>query len=69
MVEMIATNSLTSSEMIRRFYGSHVKSVRYMGTAFVDREVAAREQRIEKLKAKYDMTLPQRDPPLTQPDE
>src|SRR5450432_2303506 len=30
-LEMIAANSRTSSEMIRRFYGSHVKSVLYMG--------------------------------------
>jgi integrase len=57
-IEMIAANSRTSSDMIRRFYGSHVKSVRHMGTAFVDKEVVAREQRIEQLKAKYDFTLP-----------
>ena len=57
-IEMIATNSRTSSDMIRRFYGSHVKSVRYMGTAFVDKEVAAREKRLEQLKSntKYDLT-------------
>lgn len=55
-IELIAANSRTSSEMIRRFYGSHVKSVRHMGTAFVDKELAAREQRIEQLKAKFDMT-------------
>lgn len=57
-IELIAANSRTSSEMIRRFYGSHVKSVRHMGTAFVDKELAAREQRIEQLKAKFDMTPP-----------
>ena len=55
-IELIAANSRTSSDMIRRFYGSHVKSVRYMGTAFVDKEVAAREKRVEQLKAKYDLT-------------
>ncbi len=62
-IEMIATNSRTSSDMIRRFYGSHVKSVRYMGTAFVDKEVAAREKRVEQLKSntKYDLTPPAQD--------
>ncbi len=55
-IELIAANSRTSSDMIRRFYGSHVKSVRYMGTAFVDKEVAAREKRVEQLKNKYDLT-------------
>lgn len=57
-IELIAANSRTSSEMIRRFYGSHVKSVRHMGTAFVDKEMVAREQRIEQLKAKFEMTTP-----------
>ena len=57
-IELIAASSRTSSEMIRRFYGSHVKSVRHMGTAFVDKEVVAREQRIEQLKAKFNMTPP-----------
>jgi hypothetical protein len=57
-IELIAANSRTSSEMIRRFYGSHVKSVRHMGTAFVDKELTAREQRIEQLKAKFDITPP-----------
>lgn len=47
-----------SAGMKRRFYGSHVKSVRHMGTAFVDKELAAREHRIEQLKAKFDMTPP-----------
>ena len=62
-IEMIATNSRTSSDMIRRFYGSHVKSVRYMGTAFVDKEVAAREKRVEQPKSntKYDLTPPAQD--------
>ena len=62
-IELIAANSRTSSDMIRRFYGSHVKSVRYMGTAFVDREVAAREKRVELLKSntKYDLTPPAQD--------
>ena len=62
-IELIAANSRTSSDMIRRFYGSHVKSVRYMGTAFVDKEVAAREKRVEQLKSntKYDLTPPAQD--------
>ena len=60
-IEMIATNSRTSSEMIRRFYGSHVNSVRFMGTAFVDREVEAREKRVGGIKAKYNLKLPKPD--------
>jgi integrase len=60
-IEMIATNSRTSSDMIRRFYGSHVKSVRYMGTAFVDKEAEARGKRLEQLKSKFDMTPPAPD--------
>lgn len=52
----IANNLRISSEMIRMFYGSYVKSVRYLGTAFVDREVAARDKRVEQLKTKYDLT-------------
>jgi hypothetical protein len=62
-IELIAANSRTSSDMIRRFYGSHVKSVRYMGTAYVDKEVAAREKRVEQLKSnpKYDLTPPAPD--------
>ena len=55
-IELIAANSRTSSEMIRRFYGSHVKSVRHMGTAFADAEVKARVKRVEQLKASYDLT-------------
>lgn len=57
-IELIAANSRTSSDMIRRFYGSHVKSVRHMGTAFVDKELAARDKRVEQLKSKFDMTPP-----------
>ena len=34
-IELIAANSRTISDMIRRFYGSNVKSVHYMGTGFV----------------------------------
>lgn len=55
-IETIAANSRTSSDMIIRFYGSHVKSVRHRGTEFVDKEVQAREKRIEQLKSQYDMT-------------
>jgi hypothetical protein len=43
--------------MIRRFYGAHVKSVRYMGTAFADKEAEARGKRIEQLKAKYNLDV------------
>lgn len=47
--------------MIRRFYGSHVKSVRNMGAAFADVEVAARGKRVKKLKSSHDMTPPAPD--------
>lgn len=47
-LEMIAANARTSSDMIRRFYGSHVKSVRYMGSDFVDKERAIRDERYER---------------------
>ena len=50
-LEMIAANSRTSSEMIRRFYGSHVKSVLYMGSAFVDAEEKIRNTRYDKVNA------------------
>lgn len=68
-IELIAANSRTSSDMIRRFYGSHVKSVRYMGTAFVDKEVVAREQRLEQLKAKYNLDLSSLELPGSKLDE
>ena len=48
-LEMIAANARTSSEMVRRFYGSHVKSVLYMGSAFVEAEEKVRNTRHEKL--------------------
>jgi len=48
---MIAANSRTSSEMIRRFYGSHVKSVLYMGTHFVDKEKSIRDERYSMVNA------------------
>jgi hypothetical protein len=44
--------------MIRRFYGSHVKTVRHMGTAFTNKEFTAQGKRLEQLKAKFDMTPP-----------
>lgn len=50
-LEMIAANARTSSEMIRRFYGSHVKSVLYMGSAFVEAEEKIRNKRYDKVNA------------------
>ena len=50
-LEMIAANARTSSEMIRRFYGSHVKSVLYMGSAFIEAEEKIRNQRYDKVNA------------------
>jgi hypothetical protein len=50
-LEMIAANSQTSSEMIRRFYGSHVKSVLYMGSHFVDKEKSIRDERYSMVNA------------------
>ena len=46
-LEMIAANARTSSEMIRRFYGSHVKSVLYMGSAFIEAEEKIRNTRYD----------------------
>jgi hypothetical protein len=46
-IEMIAANSRTSSDMFRRFYGSHVKSVLYMGSAFVGAERSVRDKRYD----------------------
>jgi len=43
-IEMIASNARTSSDMIRRFYGSHVKSALHQGTIFVDTERAVRDK-------------------------
>ena len=62
-IETIAANSRTSSDMIIRFYGSHVKSVRHRGTEFADKEVEAREKRVKQLKSnsKYDLTPPAQD--------
>lgn len=48
-LEMIAANARTSSEMIRRFYGSHVKSVLYMGSAFIEAEQKIRNTRYDKV--------------------
>jgi integrase len=48
-LEMIAANARTSSEMIRRFYGSHVKSVLYMGSAFIEAEEKIRNTRYDKV--------------------
>ncbi len=50
-LEMIAANARTSSDMIRRFYGSHVKSVLYMGSAFIDAEEKIRNTRYDKVNA------------------
>ena len=47
-IAMIASNARTSTEMIIRFYGSHVKSALNQGTVFVDTERAIRNQRYEK---------------------
>jgi hypothetical protein len=44
-LEMIVASARTSSDMIRRFYGSHVKSVFYMGSAFVGAERSVRDKR------------------------
>jgi hypothetical protein len=57
-LEMIAANARTSSEMIRRFYGSHVKSVLYMGSAFVEAEEKVRKARHEMVEDdKKDITI------------
>jgi hypothetical protein len=50
-LEMIAANSRIGSVMIRRFYGSHVKSVLYMGSHFVDKEKSIRDERYSMVNA------------------
>ena len=47
-IAMIASNARTSTEMIIRFYGSHVKSALNQGTVFVDTERAIRNERYDK---------------------
>ena len=48
-IELVASNSRTSPDMIRRFYGSHIDSSLETGTLYVDK---AREQR-EAFNAKF----------------
>ena len=50
-LEIIASNSRTSTDMIRRFYGSHVDSVFDMGDAFLNAEKSKRDARYDKVNA------------------
>jgi integrase len=47
-IELIASNARTSTDMIRRFYGSHVDSVLETGTVYVEKEKATRDVRFQK---------------------
>jgi len=46
-LEIIASNARTSTDMIRRFYGSHVDSVFDMGDAFFNAEKTKRDERYD----------------------
>lgn len=46
-IELIASNARTSTDMIRRFYGTHVDSVLETGTVYVEKERAIRDKRFE----------------------
>ena len=48
-IELIASNARTSTDMIRRFYGSHVDSVLETGTVYVEKEKAIRDKRFGAL--------------------
>jgi integrase len=48
-IELIASNARTSTDMIRRFYGTHVDSVLETGTVYVEKERAIRDKRFEAL--------------------
>lgn len=47
-IEMVASNSRTSSDMIRRFYGSHIDNILETGTVYVAKEKQKRDKRFER---------------------
>jgi hypothetical protein len=47
-IELIASNSRTSADMIRRFYGSHIDNVLENGTVYVEKEKELRDKRFNR---------------------
>lgn len=46
-IELVASNSRTSADMIRRFYGVHIDNVLETGTVYVEKEKAIRDKRFD----------------------
>jgi hypothetical protein len=44
-IELVASNSRTSSDMIRRFYGVHIDNILETGTVYVEKELERRDKR------------------------
>ena len=44
-IELVASNSRTSSDMIRRFYGVHIDNILETGTVYVEKEQEKRDKR------------------------
>ena len=44
-IELVASNSRTSSDMIRRFYGVHIDNILETGTVYVEKEQERRDKR------------------------
>lgn len=49
-LELIASNSRTSTDMIRRFYGSHIDSVLDMGDEYYNAEALVRDHKNKKIE-------------------
>ena len=47
-IELVASNSRTSSDMIRRFYGVHIDNILETGTVYVEKEKERRDERFER---------------------
>ena len=46
-IELVASNSRTSSDMIRRFYGVHIDNILETGTVYVEKEQEKRDKRFD----------------------
>ncbi|MBW8618118.1 MAG: phage integrase SAM-like domain-containing protein [Hyphomicrobiales bacterium] len=44
-IELVASNARTSTDMIRRFYGSHIDNILETGTVYVEKEKERRDKR------------------------
>jgi hypothetical protein len=47
-IELVASNARTSTDMIRRFYGTHIDNILETGTVYVEKEKALRDQRFKR---------------------